>query len=66
MSFACWNVRGFHNPNRMIEVRKLIDKYKISCFVVLENKLLFSDIMKLERVLDNGWKIISNVSCHYK
>lgn len=66
MSVACWNVRGFHNPNRMGEVRKLIDKYNISCFGVLENKLLLSEIMKLEKALDVRWKIISNVSCYFK
>ena len=66
MSVACWNVRGFHNPNRMGEVRKLIDKYKISCFGVLENKMLLSDLLKLERALDDKWKIISNVSCYFK
>lgn len=66
MSIACWNVRGFHNPNRMKEVKHLINKFKISCFGVLENKLSFSDIKKLEKNVDYGWKIISNVSCYYK
>ena len=52
MSIAAWNVRGFHKPNRNVEIWKMIGKYCISCFGILETKMSYLDILKLEKNLD--------------
>jgi len=66
MSIACWNMRGFHNPNRKEEIKKLIGKHRISCFGIIEDKLSGFEIKSFEKLIDARWNIISNVSCYYK
>jgi len=66
MSIATWNVRDFHDPNRKLELWRLINKFRISCFSILENKLTFPEIISFESTLDPRCKVLSNVSCYYK
>lgn len=54
MSIVCW--KGLHKPNRLNEVCRITNKFKMSYFGVLEKKLYFNKIMHLQSRLGAEWK----------
>lgn len=65
MSFASRGVRGFHKPNRLCEVCKIIYLHSVTCFGIFENKLRCHEINELKQKMGPNWWTISNVSFYF-
>lgn len=66
MTIANWNVRGFHKPNKFVEVMRIVNQYKVTCFEILENKIKLRESGDLRDKLHINWEAVGNVSFYYR
>ncbi|XP_056685776.1 uncharacterized protein [Spinacia oleracea] len=62
MIVCTWNVRGLNDPNKVVEVRRLLETNKISVIALLETRVKENKASKIQNKLGSCWKWEMNYS----
>lgn len=62
MKFAAWNIRGFNNPIKQVEVRKFIHANGLSLIGITETKVRKENLnLTMKKCLPFGWDCVHNI-----
>lgn len=56
MIVCTWNVRGLNDPNKVVEVRRLLNVHKINVIALVETRVKEVKATKIQKKLGSSWK----------
>lgn len=60
MKCLSWNIRGFNDPQKLIELKKLLKEFKINIVGLLETKVKYRNFANFSKKFGTAWKWTHN------
>jgi hypothetical protein len=65
MKVLIWKIRGLNKPFKHREVKKMVNRLKISILCLVETKVKQENVLKVKDAVIPRWEILHNYSAHW-